>query len=115
MIDGHDNHVATACEIRSFVIGRRSGTGGEASSMAPKHHRALWTAIAARAHGGCPNVEHQAILALGWEVLPRDTESARRTRRSGRVALRSAVSVFKSIAYAGPFSRLHGRHEAVGS
>src|ERR1700675_667936 len=115
MINGHDDHVATACEIRSVVIGRRSRTGGEASSMAPEHHRAFRAAIATRAHGGCPNVEHQAIFALGWQVLARDTESACLTGRSGRITLRSAVSVFKSIAYAGPFSRFHGRYKAGGS
>src|ERR1700739_267688 len=81
--------------------------------MAPHHYGALPAAIAGWAYGRRPDVEHEAILALGRQIVTRNGESARGRWRSSRVALGCAVSVFKGFADAAPISRVRRRHEPV--
>jgi len=69
MIDGNDDDVAAPREISAVIIGRRSRTGGEASPVTPEHYGAFRATVASKAHGGRPDVEHQAIFTLDWQVL----------------------------------------------
>src|SRR6266576_4685669 len=113
MIDGNDDHVAAPREISAVIIGRRSRTGGEASPVTPEHYGAFRATVASKAHGGRPNVEHQAIFTLGWQVLARDCQRACWRRRGSWVTLGSAMSVSENIANVAPVSRFHRRHEAI--
>src|ERR1022692_2090434 len=60
MVDGDHHHVSAERQIGSVVTGGGSGPGAKSAAMQPEHHRPL----AAVVECWCPNVQHEAVLAL---------------------------------------------------
>ena len=70
VVDRNHHDVAAAREVGAVGHGRRTGARDEPTAVAPDHHRPL-TAVADRRR---PDVEHQAVLALGRQIRRRYAE-----------------------------------------
>ena len=106
----------TTSPRRARFVPSLSGDDPEPVANPPPWHQNITGRLRPFAAAGPrrrPNIEHQAIFALGRQIFARDRRATCRRWRGGRITLRRAGSVGKSIAHAGPIRRFGGRHEAV--